>query len=178
MSATTSGNASKTITALSESNGVISATYADISIASGNIENFSSAIENVVSNAISSSPNVSGAIETAVDSNSAVTASKAVTDFYTGHNTVSTLANIPTTKRLVIATISTSSNNLTVSGNSLTDGYEIHIIVRNNGSSAATVTLPNSGDYVKVGDDISIDAGSIGEINIISDGTNKYVRGV
>ena len=159
---------------------------------SGDITNFSSAVETVVTtsstisgsiativaDSIESSPTVSGAIESAVESNSAVTASKAVADFYSGHNTVNTLASVPTNKRLVIATITSSTNTLSLSGNTLTDGSEIHIIVKNNGSSDATVTLPTSGGYVSVGNAIAIAAGSTGEINIISDGTNKYVRGV
>ena len=102
---------------------------------------------------------------------------KAVTDFMSGHNNVDTLASIPTDKRLVIATITASTNTLSLSNNSLTDGYEIHVIVKNNGEEAATVTLPDSGGYVSVGEAINIAAGSTGEINIISDGTNLYVRG-
>jgi hypothetical protein len=81
-------------------------------------------------------------------------------------------------KRLVIATISGSSNELSVSGNSLADGYEIHVIVTNNGSADITVTLPTSANYVSVGETITIKANSTGEINIISDGTTLYVRGV
>ncbi len=155
------------------------------------ITNFASAVENVVSSsttietrvesivasAVTDNASVSGAIETAVESNSAVTASKAVTDFYSGHNTVTSLANIPTDKRLVIATINSSSNELSLSGNTLTDGYEIHVIVKNNGSAEAAVSLPSSGGYVTVGDTIKVAANSTGEINIISDGTSLYVRG-
>lgn len=101
---------------------------------------------------------------------------KAVTDFYSGHNTVSTLADIPTDKRLVIATIDGSTNQLSLSGNTLEDGYEIHIIITNTGSDI-TVSLPSSGGYVSVGESITIKQNVIGEINIISDGTNMYVRG-
>lgn len=159
---------------------------------SSDITDFSSAVEGVVStsstisgtvktivsDAIANDSTVSGAVESAVDANANVLASKAVTDFLTGHNTVSTLANIPTDKRLVIATISSSTNELSLSGNALIDGYEIHVIVTNSGEEVATVTLPSSGGYISVGDAISIEPSATGEINIISDGTNKYVRGV
>lgn len=159
--------------------------------ASSDVTDFSSAVENVVStsstisgtvktivtNAMSTDSSVSGAVDTIVDNNAKVVASKTVTDFLSGHSEVNTLANIPTTRRLVIATISSSTNELSLSGNTLTDGSEIHVIVKNNGSSDATVTLPTSGGYVSVGNAITIAANSTGEINIISDGTNLYVRG-
>lgn len=158
---------------------------------SSDVTDFSSAVENVVStsstisgtvktivtNAMSTDSSVSGAVDTIVDNNTKVVASKTVTDFLSGHIEVNTLANIPTTKRLVIATISSSTNELSLSGNTLTDGSEIHVIVKNNGSSDTTVTLPTSGGYVSVGNAITIAANSTGEINIISDGTNLYVRG-
>jgi hypothetical protein len=159
---------------------------------SSDITDFSSAVEGVVStsstisgtvktivsDAIANDSTVSGAVENAVDANANVLASKSFTDFCSGHNTVSTLANIPTDKRLVIATISSYTNELSLSGNALTDGYEIHVIVTNGGEEAATVTLPSSGGYITVGDTISIKPSATGEINIISDGTNLYVRGV
>ena len=65
-----------------------------------------------------------------------------------------------------------------MSGNTLTDGYEIHVIVTNGGEKVATVTLSSSGGYITVCDAISIEPSTTSEINIISDGTNKYVRGV
>lgn len=160
--------------------------------ASSEITDFSSAIEGVVStsstitNSINTvvansltaeTGNVKASVDSAITSNTVVTASKAVTDFYSGHNNVTSLANIPTTKRLVIATIDGSTNELSLSGNTLTDGYEIHVIVKNNGSADVTVTLPSDGGYVTVGDTIKITAGHTGEINIISDGTSLYVRG-
>lgn len=101
-----------------------------------------------------------------------------ITNYLVGHNTVNTLANIQTNKRLVIATITSSTNELSLSENSLPDGYEIHIIVTNNGANDATITLPSSGGYISVGGSISIASGATGEINIISDGSNLYVRGV
>ena len=106
-----------------------------------------------------------------------VTTLKTFKDFMSGHNTVTTLANIPTTKRLVIATISASSNNLSLSGGTLADGYEMHLIIKNSSSSKITVTFPSSGNYVAVVSSIDIAANGVGEANIISDGTKLYVRG-
>ena len=159
---------------------------------SGDVTNFSAAIEGVVSTSTTitnkintvvassltaTTGNVRASVDSAIASNTVVVASKAVADFYSGHNYVTSLANIPTTKRLVIATISSSTNELSLSGNTLTDGYEIHIIVKNNGTAEAAVTLPTGGKYVTVGDAIKVAANSTGEINIISDGTSLYVRG-
>lgn len=130
---------------------------------SGDVQTLSGKVETISGDVITLSGSVSGAT--------------AMADFLSGHSTVNTLANIPTTKRLVIATISSSTNELSLSGNTLQDGYEIHIMVTNNGSADATVTLPTSGGYIPVGDAITIPTGSTGEINVISDGTNLYVRG-
>jgi len=97
--------------------------------------------------------------------------------YYSGHTTVTSLSGIPTTKRLVIATVSGSSNELSLSGNTLADGNEIHVIIKNGSSEAITITLPSSGGYTAVGGAITIASGSTGEVNIISDGTSLYVRG-
>ena len=160
--------------------------------ASNQITDFSSAVEGVVSTSttITNSINtivaqsltadtgdVKASVNDAITSNTVVVNSKAVTDFYSGHNNVTSLANIPTDKRLVIATINGSTNELSLNGNALTDGYEIHVIVKNDGTEEVTVTLPEGGNYVTVGDTIKIAAGKYGEINIISDGDNLYVRG-
>ena len=88
------------------------------------------------------------------------------------------MENIPTTKRLVIATISSSTNYLSLSSNTLDDGYEIHVIVKNDSAAEVTVMLPHGGKYVAAGETtIKIAASSICEINIISDGSSLYVRG-
>lgn len=93
-------------------------------------------------------------------------------DYYTGHSTT-TSYTIPTNKRLCIATLS-SNGSLNVG--SISDGRELHIIVKNGGSSKITITFPSSG-YVKLsGDILDIEAGAYAEINIISDGTTKYIR--
>ena len=131
-----------------------------------------------VAEAVTGNEDVSEAIETAIEASSAVTASKAVADFYTGHNSVTTLSGIPTDKRLVIATLSASENNVSLSGNALADGSEIHVIVNNNSTDAISIATDGlTTPYKLVGNNISIAASSYGEINIISDGTTLYLRG-
>ena len=93
-------------------------------------------------------------------------------------NTVSTVESIPTNKRLVIASISESESFSLAK--TLENGEEIHIIVKNTSDSdAITITLPNDGGYVCLVDSaLSIEAESIAEINVISDGTDMYIRAI
>ena len=105
---------------------------------------------------------------------------KAVTDYYSDVTSgLTSLANIPTTHRLVTVTLSDDANNLSLA-NTLEAGKEIHIIIynNNNDSSDITITLPITGGYITVGSaTVKIENAKYGEINIISDGTNMYVRG-
>lgn len=88
-----------------------------------------------------------------------------------GYNTVSTLANLPVDKRLVIATLS-GSTNLTLSG-SLKDGEELHIII--NASSSFTQPLPSSSMTCDQ-DSMSLSSGNgAGEINILYANSRYYV---
>lgn len=95
-------------------------------------------------------------------------------DFLFGVNKVTSVSNIPVNKRLVVASISSSA---TLSIASTPDaGKEIHIIVKNTGSSKITITL-NSGLLSSFQDtSFDIESGAFGEVNIISDGTNVYTR--
>ena len=94
----------------------------------------------------------------------------------TGHTSTSSLANVSTAKRLVIATVS-GNQSFSLSGNSLADGREVYIIVHNTSSSDITVTMPSTGNYVNVsGDTLTVKAKSYGDISVLSDGTNKYIR--
>lgn len=98
-------------------------------------------------------------------------------DYYIGNNNVTSIASVPVDKRLVIATIS-SSQSLSLASN-LSAGKEVHIIIYNSGSSSISIALPNTGNYKCLVDTaLSIDAGNYAEINIISDGTNMYIRAV
>ena len=101
---------------------------------------------------------------------------KSFRDFMSGHNTTTSVASVPITKRLVIATISANAS-FSLNNTNLADGYELHVIVKNSGSNEITVTFPNSGKYVAVVSSIKIASGKVGEINVISDGSKLYVRG-
>ena len=98
-------------------------------------------------------------------------------DFYEGSNTATSVASLPIDRRLVIATIS-ASESLTLS-NTPDAGREIHIIVNNSSTSAISIALPNTGNYVCLTDTaLSLDAGAYAEINIISDGSKMYIRSI
>ena len=94
--------------------------------------------------------------------------------YYNGHNTISSLTSLPITKRLCIATIS-SSQTLGIGGQ-LVDGKEIHVIIKNNSSNTITITIPSSMVNMN-NENLEIDSGKYGEINLVSDGTNIYYRG-
>lgn len=97
--------------------------------------------------------------------------------FLFGHNTAASVANIPVTKRLVIATVSGADSFSLAS--TPASGREIHVIINNSSSSDITITIPNAGSYKSaIGTELSIKGSSYGEVNVISDGTNMYVRGV
>ncbi len=116
----------------------------------------------------------------AINNNESVSDAKDFADFNTGHNTNQGVANIPTTKRLVIVNgVTVNANNMSLDG-TLEDGYELHVIVY--GTPGVEITLPNSGNWVSVIEKLVLsDLGNnVGycEFNIISDGTNLYVRGI
>ena len=129
--------------------------------------------------------NISSALTDAASALSAANSAKAVTDFYEGHNDVTSLANLPNDKRLIIATINDNAGNLNITGDTLSDGREIHVIINNTGSETITISLSNTDKYKLVGSDsIAIESGKYGEVNLIAayDSANNqtvfYVRGV
>ncbi len=98
-------------------------------------------------------------------------------DFNLGSVEVSSLSSLPITKRLLIANIS-QNNSLSLSSIP-TSGKEIHIIIKNTTSSDLVVTLPNSDNYVCFVDTaLTVTANGYAEVNVISDGTKMYIRGV
>jgi hypothetical protein len=106
---------------------------------------------------------------------SSVSSAISEASFNTGHNSVTSITSVPVTKRLVIATISASASLALASVPA--DGREIHIIVKNSSSSDITVTMPSASGYVKMsGDTLTVKGSSYADINIISDGTNMYIR--
>lgn len=97
-------------------------------------------------------------------------------DYLYSKNEVTTLANLPTDKYLVIATLTSTSEALTLA-TTLDPMQEINIIVYNNSNGSITVALPSSSNYVNMsGDNFSLGASQYAEINIISDGTKNYIR--
>lgn len=101
----------------------------------------------------------------------------AVSDYNrnTGHNTATSLSNVATTKRLVIATIS-SNQSFTVANNP-GDGKELHIIVRNTSGSDRTVSMPTTSSYVNMsGDSLTVPANGYAEINVVFDNSYRYIR--
>ena len=96
-------------------------------------------------------------------------------NFYEGANTVTSIASVPISKRLCIVTIS-ASGSFTLA-NIPSAGREIHIIVKNSSASDITITMPSTSEYVKMsGDELTVVANEYAEINVISDGTNMYIR--
>ena len=96
-------------------------------------------------------------------------------EFNNGHNAVSSVASIPVSKRLAIATI--SNNDSFTLASTPADGREIHVIVHNTSSSDIEITMPSSSGYVKMsGDTLTVAGNSYADINVISDGTNMYIR--
>lgn len=97
--------------------------------------------------------------------------------FNEGVNTNVDLSSIPINKRLCTASIS-SSVVLNMSATPKA-GREVHIIVNNTSSEAQNIALPNTGSYVCMIDSVlSVDSGAYVELNIISDGSKMYIRGI
>lgn len=164
----TGENSGKTVTdVINENEEIVSAALNDLNLRLVEISGKAETEEDTITE-------LSGKVESNEES---ITNLSDMMSYYSGHTTVNSLSEIPTTKRLVIATVSNSNNELSLSGNSLPDGNDIHIIIKNNSSESITVTLPSDGGYVSVGETITIEANATGEVNIISDGTYLYVRG-
>lgn len=97
--------------------------------------------------------------------------------FYQGVNRVTTVSSIPITKRLAVAEISADAS---LSMAAVPDaGKDVHIMIHNTGSTAIVVTLPVSGGYVNTaGSELTIDSLEWAEVNVISDGSIIYIRGL
>lgn len=96
-----------------------------------------------------------------------------------GSTTATSLASLPTTTNLIVATISANQSSVSISNGvtGLPAGCELHVIVK--AAASVQITLPTSGIYVNCSseDTLSLDDGKYGELNFISDGTKIYVRG-
>lgn len=92
----------------------------------------------------------------------------------TGVNTATSVANVPITKT-VCRVNTTSGGSFSLSG-TLAAGQEVHVIINNTGSSKITISIPTT--FKASVDSLEIESGKFGEINVISDGTNRYLRAV
>lgn len=101
----------------------------------------------------------------------------ALVNFYEGRNTATSIASIPVSKRLCVATI--SANGSFSLASVPTAGREIHVIVKNSSTSDITITLPNSGNYVTMDSEatsLTVKGSGYADINAISDGSKVYIR--
>ena len=142
---------------------------ADLESIKNDIENIKTTIESIenitenIENITETVENIENITVTVSDLESTIeeleTTIKSLSDyFYNGYNTVTTLTSVPITKRLVIASISTSQT-LSFSG-TIKQGLDIHIIIKNTSSNAITITLSD-------GNTFDIEGSSIGEVNAI-----------
>lgn len=89
--------------------------------------------------------------------------------------TVSSVSNLPTSYQVVVANI--SSNQTLTFGSFDNNNREIHVLIRNTGSSDITVTMSNQ--YIIGGDsELLIEAGSYGEVNCVKVDSSIFVRGI
>lgn len=93
--------------------------------------------------------------------------------FYQGVNTVTTLVDLPITKRSIVATV-TAATSLSLDSD-LELGQELYIRIYNNSSSAITQPIPNSGNFVSMnGTSVSIPSKSFIEMSIWCYESGKY----
>lgn len=93
--------------------------------------------------------------------------------FYEGINSVTTLVNLPATKRSIVAKV-TAATSLSLASN-LELGQELYIRIYNNSSSAITQPIPNSGNFVSMnGTSVSIPSKSFIEMSIWCYESSKY----
>ena len=156
------------------------ATGDTVSGAFGKVQRFLNELESATGSINSNLSTVSGRVNTVSGNVSTISGNvnTLLSDYNrnTGHTSTSSLANVSTAKRLVIATVS-GNQSFSLSGNSLADGREVYIIVHNTSGNDITVTMPSTGNYVNVsGDTLTVKARSYGDISVLSDGTNKYIR--
>ena len=92
-----------------------------------------------------------------------------------GYTTVTTLAGLPLTHKLLYLQASAAS---TLSIGAFTDnGLEVHVVIYNAGSAQLTFAIPNTGNYVSMsGTDLTVKAGAWAELNIIIANGKAIIR--
>ena len=93
---------------------------------------------------------------------------------YSGSVETSSVSYIEPISKLVIVRLS-GDQSLSVAWG-MAPGQEIHLII----SGSGNITIPNDEEYINMtgNDVISVSDGDYVEINIISDGTKKYIRSI
>ena len=97
-----------------------------------------------------------------------------------GSGTVTSLASLPVTNRVIIATISANQPSVSIANGvtGLPAGCDLHVIIH--ATADVTITLPTSSPYVNCNADstLTVASGGYAELNFVSDGTSIYVRGI
>lgn len=95
---------------------------------------------------------------------------------WASYTTATSIASIPVGYKLVKCTIS-AAGSFALASTSITAGREIHIVIYNSSSSDVVVSLPTASPYVNFNaDSLTVPANGYAEINVISDGSNLYIR--
>lgn len=94
-------------------------------------------------------------------------------NYFDGVNTTTNVSSIPTSKKLCI--VNTSESNSLGFAEQVPTGQELHVIINNTGSDKITIAIPITFKANGL-DNLEIEAEKYGEINVISDGTNLYLR--
>lgn len=101
----------------------------------------------------------------------------AVKTVWASHTTLAAnkINAIPVTHKVVTCPIS-AAGSFAISG-TMAAGQVIHVFVQNTTTSAKTVTIPNSGNYISLsGTSLSVPASGYAEINVVYNGTKMFVR--
>ena len=94
-------------------------------------------------------------------------------DYRYGVSNVTTLVSVPTTYRLVMATLSAATT-LSLSG-TLDVGQELHIICTP--TASFTQPIPNTGSWISMdGSSLAVTSGVPFELNILYDGTYYRIK--
>ena len=116
-------------------------------------------------------------LKTTKADSSAVANAIALANYMQGVNNVTSIASLPISKRLVVCTL--SANGTLSMSSTPSAGNEVHVMVNNTSAADITVTIPTASPYVDfTGGTVTVPASGWAEINIISDGTNLYVRAI
>lgn len=98
---------------------------------------------------------------------------KIATDVICTPSTTSDISQVPTNSRMCV--VNTDTGNTFGLDGSLAAGAELLVIINNTGSLGITIDIPSTYKSNGLGS-ISIAGGNYGEISIISDGTNLYLK--